>query len=72
MCLFYILLQVQDFTQYLGNTVRVILIPSVRDAHHDFIFPQVCMTCGSDCTIDLTTSDYCIVKHRLFLQSRNM
>jgi hypothetical protein len=34
--------QIQDFTQYLGNTVRVILIPSVRDAHHDFVFPQVC------------------------------
>lgn len=37
------LIQIQDFTQYLGNTVRVILIPSVRDAHHDFVFPQVCI-----------------------------
>ncbi|XP_062204477.1 uncharacterized protein LOC133906549 [Phragmites australis] len=37
---FEILRKVQDFTQYLGNTVRVILIPSVRDAHHDFVFPQ--------------------------------
>lgn len=35
-----ILRKVQDFTQYLGNTVRVILVPSVRDAHHDFLFPQ--------------------------------
>ncbi|GJN13452.1 hypothetical protein PR202_gb00159 [Eleusine coracana subsp. coracana] len=37
---FEILRKVQDFTQYLANTVRVILIPSVRDAHHDFVFPQ--------------------------------
>ncbi|XP_066358265.1 uncharacterized protein [Miscanthus floridulus] len=37
---FEILRKIQDFTQYLGNTVRVILIPSVRDAHHDFVFPQ--------------------------------
>ncbi|AQK40137.1 DNA polymerase alpha 2 [Zea mays] len=39
---FEVLRKIQDFTQYLGNTVRVILIPSVRDAHHDFVFPQVC------------------------------
>ncbi|KAF8725458.1 hypothetical protein HU200_019981 [Digitaria exilis] len=37
---FEIMRKIQDFTQYLGNTVRVILIPSVRDAHHDFVFPQ--------------------------------
>ncbi|CAN6301501.1 unnamed protein product [Urochloa humidicola] len=37
---FEILRKIQDFTQYLGNTVRVILVPSVRDAHHDFVFPQ--------------------------------
>ncbi|TVU51823.1 hypothetical protein EJB05_03268 [Eragrostis curvula] len=37
---FEILRKVQDFAQILGNTVRVILIPSVRDAHHDFVFPQ--------------------------------
>ncbi|CAL4896390.1 unnamed protein product [Urochloa decumbens] len=37
---FEILRRIQDFTQYLGNTVRVILVPSVRDAHHDFVFPQ--------------------------------
>ncbi|PUZ72199.1 hypothetical protein GQ55_2G374400 [Panicum hallii var. hallii] len=35
-----VLRKIQDFTQYLGNTVRVILIPSVCDAHHDFVFPQ--------------------------------
>ncbi|KAG8051016.1 hypothetical protein GUJ93_ZPchr0009g2163 [Zizania palustris] len=37
---FEILRKLQDFIQYLGHSVRVILIPSVRDAHHDFVFPQ--------------------------------
>uniref|UniRef100_A0A0D9XY55 DNA polymerase alpha subunit B n=1 Tax=Leersia perrieri TaxID=77586 RepID=A0A0D9XY55_9ORYZ len=36
-----ILRKLQDFTQYLGHNVRVILIPSVRDAHHDVVFPQI-------------------------------
>lgn len=40
--IFDVFVQLQDFTQYLGHNVRVILIPSVRDAHHDFVFPQVC------------------------------
>ncbi|XP_039798730.1 DNA polymerase alpha subunit B-like isoform X2 [Panicum virgatum] len=38
---FEVLRKIQDFTQYLGNTVCVILIPSIRDAHHDFVFPQI-------------------------------
>lgn len=37
---FEILRKLQDFTQYLGHSVRVILVPSVRDAHHDTVFPQ--------------------------------
>ncbi|VAI79658.1 unnamed protein product [Triticum turgidum subsp. durum] len=37
---FEILRKLQDFTQYLGHNVRVILVPSVRDAHHDAVFPQ--------------------------------
>ncbi|KAE8770137.1 DNA polymerase alpha subunit B [Hordeum vulgare] len=37
---FEILRKLQDFTQYLGYNVRVILVPSVRDAHHDTVFPQ--------------------------------
>ncbi|KAJ3671698.1 hypothetical protein LUZ60_007777 [Juncus effusus] len=35
-----IIRRIQDFTQYMGSAVRVILVPSVRDAHHDLIFPQ--------------------------------
>lgn len=50
MCLFDTFVQLQDFTQYLGHHVRVILIPSVRDAHHDFVFPQVCSFSHSERT----------------------
>ena len=36
-------MQLQDYTEYMGSAARVILVPSVRDAHHDFVFPQVCI-----------------------------
>ncbi|KAI0492783.1 hypothetical protein KFK09_027059 [Dendrobium nobile] len=35
-----ILRRLQDYTQYMGSAVRVILVPSIRDANHDFVFPQ--------------------------------
>lgn len=35
------LLQLQDYVEYMGSAARVILVPSVRDAHHDHVFPQV-------------------------------
>ncbi|EHA8586281.1 putative DNA polymerase alpha subunit B [Cocos nucifera] len=35
-----ILRKLQDYTEYMGSAARVILVPSVRDAHHDFVFPQ--------------------------------
>lgn len=31
----------QDYLEYMGPDARVIIIPSVRDANHDFVFPQV-------------------------------
>lgn len=31
----------QDYTEYMGSDTRVILVPSIRDANHDFVFPQV-------------------------------
>lgn len=34
-------MQVLDYTEYVGSTARVILVPSTRDANHDFVFPQV-------------------------------
>ena len=33
--------QIKDYCEEMGSGARVILIPSTRDAHHDFIFPQV-------------------------------
>ncbi|KAH6818853.1 DNA polymerase alpha 2 [Perilla frutescens var. frutescens] len=35
-----ILGKLQDYVEYMGSTVHVILMPSVRDANHDFVFPQ--------------------------------
>ncbi|GAA0154934.1 DNA-directed DNA polymerase [Lithospermum erythrorhizon] len=32
--------RLQDYVECMGSTVLVILVPSVRDAHHDFVFPQ--------------------------------
>ncbi|XP_008792220.2 DNA polymerase alpha subunit B [Phoenix dactylifera] len=35
-----ILRKLQDYTDYMGSAAHVILVPSIRDAHHDFVFPQ--------------------------------
>nr|CAD1820003.1 unnamed protein product [Ananas comosus var. bracteatus] len=35
-----ILRRLQDYNEYMGPGVRVILVPSIRDANHDFVFPQ--------------------------------
>lgn len=35
-----ILGRLQDYVEYMGSSARVILVPSVRDANHDFVFPQ--------------------------------
>lgn len=32
--------RLQDYTEYMGSDTRVILVPSIRDANHDFVFPQ--------------------------------
>ncbi|XP_062110595.1 uncharacterized protein LOC133822327 [Humulus lupulus] len=37
---FEILRRLQDYLEYMGSHSRVILIPSIRDANHDFVFPQ--------------------------------
>ncbi|CAA0841486.1 DNA polymerase alpha 2 [Striga hermonthica] len=36
-----ILEKLQDYVECMGSVARVILMPSIRDAHHDFVFPQV-------------------------------
>ncbi|XP_076889322.1 uncharacterized protein LOC143540040 [Bidens hawaiensis] len=35
-----VLKRLQDYVEYMGTAARVILVPSVRDAHHDHVFPQ--------------------------------
>lgn len=38
---FFRVSQLQDYVEFMGSEVRVVLVPSIRDANHDFIFPQV-------------------------------
>ncbi|CAH2065947.1 unnamed protein product [Thlaspi arvense] len=35
-----VLRKLQDYVEFMGSEVRVVLVPSIRDANHDFIFPQ--------------------------------
>ncbi|KAF6165351.1 hypothetical protein GIB67_018795, partial [Kingdonia uniflora] len=45
-----ILRRLQEYTEYMGPASRVILVPSIRDVSHDFVFPQVKIRCH---TIDV-------------------
>ncbi|XVF85182.1 hypothetical protein PTKIN_Ptkin17bG0097900 [Pterospermum kingtungense] len=42
-----VLRKVQGYLEYMGPDARVIIIPSVRDANHDFVFPQPAFDLGS-------------------------
>ncbi|WCJ38686.1 DNA polymerase alpha subunit B [Euphorbia peplus] len=35
-----ILGRLQDYVDYMGSDARVLLVPSIRDANHDYVFPQ--------------------------------
>ncbi|XP_057738472.1 uncharacterized protein LOC130955598 [Arachis stenosperma] len=35
-----ILSKLQDYVECMGSAARVLLVPSIRDANHDFVFPQ--------------------------------
>ncbi|KAG6525019.1 hypothetical protein ZIOFF_014971 [Zingiber officinale] len=35
-----IIQKLEDYAKYMGSAAHVILLPSIRDAHHDFVFPQ--------------------------------
>ncbi|CAJ2668014.1 unnamed protein product [Trifolium pratense] len=37
---FEVLKKLEDYVESMGSTVRVLLVPSIRDANHDFVFPQ--------------------------------
>lgn len=50
--------QLQDHVEYMGSHARVVLVPSIRDANHDFVFPQVILllnqvNIGYICSISL-------------------
>lgn len=32
--------RIEDYCDEMGSGARVVLLPSIRDAHHDFVFPQ--------------------------------
>lgn len=35
-----VLRRIEDYCDEMGSGARVVLVPSIRDAHHDFVFPQ--------------------------------
>ncbi|XP_074295902.1 uncharacterized protein LOC141623669 [Silene latifolia] len=35
-----IITRLRDHVEYMGSSTRVLLVPSIRDANHDFVFPQ--------------------------------
>lgn len=37
---FDILRKLEDYVECMGSAARVLLVPSIRDANHDFVFPQ--------------------------------
>ncbi|ESW35722.1 hypothetical protein PHAVU_001G259300 [Phaseolus vulgaris] len=37
---FEILRKLEDYVEHVGSGTRVLLVPSIRDANHDFVFPQ--------------------------------
>lgn len=50
--------QLQDHVEYMGSHARIVLVPSIRDANHDFVFPQVMLllnqvNIGYICSISL-------------------
>ncbi|KAG9446635.1 hypothetical protein H6P81_012763 [Aristolochia fimbriata] len=32
--------RLQDYLEYMGSTTQIVLVPSIRDCNHDFVFPQ--------------------------------
>ncbi|KAL9263024.1 DNA polymerase alpha subunit B-like protein [Drosera capensis] len=50
--------KLQDHVEYMGSAVRVVLAPSIRDANHDFVFPQPPFSISS---ADLKSQDRIVI-----------
>ncbi|KAF9609088.1 hypothetical protein IFM89_012653 [Coptis chinensis] len=57
-----ILRRVQNYAKYMGSAARVVLVPSLRDAFHDFVFPQPAFDFHSDLKNQIT----CLTNPRFF------
>lgn len=56
--------QLRDYVEYLGDAARVVLVPSIRDANHDFVFPQVYLSMVI-CLYIRSLADFMAVYHPL-------
>jgi hypothetical protein len=45
----------------MGSDTRVILVPSIRDANHDFVFPQVNINSTSAQVGDVSFLSFCFI-----------
>ncbi|KAE8652527.1 hypothetical protein Csa_013070, partial [Cucumis sativus] len=52
---FEVLRRVQDYAEHMGPDARVLLMPSTRDANHDFAFPQPAFDIPSDLKLQISS-----------------
>ncbi|XP_022944938.1 DNA polymerase alpha subunit B [Cucurbita moschata] len=52
---FEVLRRVQDYVEHMGPDARVLLMPSIRDANHDFVFPQPAFDIPSDLRLQISS-----------------
>ncbi|TYJ98951.1 DNA polymerase alpha subunit B [Cucumis melo var. makuwa] len=52
---FEVLRRVQNYAEHMGPDARVLLMPSTRDANHDFVFPQPPFDIPSDLKLQISS-----------------
>ncbi|KNA16145.1 hypothetical protein SOVF_091810 [Spinacia oleracea] len=50
-----IIRRLRDHVEYMGSSTRVLLVPSIRDANHDHVFPQPPFDLNPDMTDQITS-----------------